>query len=222
MKSKPLIITLIVLSINMMISCKENPSSETKQMEQNEKVRSSDDSTDDDNGPILSSCSTQAFKEIIKLERGYDTNGQYSFNFNLPHDSVSIKGRKVLAELKYKKSYNISTFNAPMFMEIWQHGLDFKQPLCDAKTKPQLNYHKVGDRINNFNATEGKDVYIVIVHDEDWFKSIARQERILSEIEIAIDTLSIGFVPASLDEVLNALDNIIKPNTIGGGVIPPK
>lgn len=217
-------LTLIFFSLNACVDNKENkPKNESLKLD-NEKVADKDVVNEESNNQTTnflddpSYCENDVFKATNRNANGYDSDKNYVLSFNLPIGEVEIQGQKSKIELKKVDSFQIQVGEQPIIMEVWQHGLDYDKPLCSQKTKVVTTKGK----LEEISETNRKNGIVVIYHDEKWNGySPENRDTIIEDIKKEIKPYN-GIAPISKEQVIGILQTILKPQTIGGGVIPPR
>lgn len=224
MKNKFLLIAIVLMSF---AACKGDKKEEKPSDNDKETVDESNQSLidEEDQDPPLNYCSGNVFK--LNIIDDYDSNGNFKAYYNIPTGTVTVLGKTYNIETKVDDIIDISSSSKKIILETRSHGNPYTQSLCNRNTVKKEVIDRIGRIINGFDPSKKEDVYYFVLHDETYAaRPQSQKDSIIAELRGRLDSIQ-AFDYNVKDVMIDILedlkdDEILRPNTIGGGVIPPK
>lgn len=145
----------------------------------------------------------------------YDSSGNFNKTIKIPKKNWTYKGQTVLLKPENVVTReNISSRNTYAILEIVQHGHPYyrslaKEPLYDVSQSGDLT-----TIISGFDPSEGKDVRVITIHDEDFANaSNAVKQQIIARYASYIANNDSGDIEKS--SIMG------RPQTLGNGILKP-
>ena len=210
------------------IACKSDKKTDEAPAEKTETDQNAAAGENPPPDPPLNYCQQNVFKFNVEND-GYDTDGSFIGYINIPTGEATdlTTGNRYVIDTQIEGHYDISTATRPIILQTRYHGKPYFARLCNLPTRREVVSANIQNFIPGFDPSNKEKVYFFVLHDES-FAQRSRQERddIIARIRAELDRLQpLDDNPeANFIKVLDSIKDydMLRPNTIGQGVVPPK
>jgi hypothetical protein len=158
----------------------------------------------------------------------YNADGLYIKKIMVPHTVKTIKGKPTYLrpEVNSNLTKGINASGTYVLLEILEHGKPYYEDISMEPLLEDTNSGLLATYFTGFDPTSNIKVYVVSIHDEEYASNAAIIDSIVE------NTMNSCSLPGGLDACLDSIEQqiqthyqqfpIVRPKTVGGGIVPPK